>query len=125
VRFLYLPAGLPADPVQSVGSPTDATVVRRTNTPATPFFSEVASYWTMQKGDPQEGVLTDLPPSSKLVYKTLEWNGRLTQQQIVDESLLSGRTVRDAVARLEEHDIVERQVHYRDARQNVYRLAEA
>lgn len=77
----------------------------------------------MQELDDREGDLADLPPSSKLVFKTLEWNGRLTQQQIIEESLLSGRTVRDAVSRLEERGIVERDVHYRDARQNVYRLA--
>ncbi len=71
--------------------------------------------------DPPEAV-TDLPPSSKLVYKTLEWNGRLTQQQIIERSLLSARTVRDALSRLEDHDIVDRDVYYRDARQNVYAL---
>jgi len=67
--------------------------------------------------------VTDLPPSSKLVYKTLVWNGRLTQQQIIERSLLSARTVRDALSRLEEHDVVERDIYYRDARQNVYTLA--
>jgi len=72
--------------------------------------------------DPPE-VVTDLPPSSKLVYKTLEWNGRLTQQAIIERSLLSARTVRDALSRLEDHDVVERDVYYRDARQNVYALA--
>lgn len=66
--------------------------------------------------------LEDLPPSSKLVFKTLEWNGRLTQQQIIEESLLSGRTVRDALGRLKQHGIVEEDVYYRDARQNVYTL---
>ena len=66
--------------------------------------------------------LADLPPSSKLVFKTLEWNGTLTQQEIIEESLLSGRTVRDAVGRLQERGIVEQDVYYRDARQNVYTL---
>ena len=66
--------------------------------------------------------VSDLPPSSKLVFKTLEWNGTLTQQEIIEESLLSGRTVRDAIGRLEEQGIVERDVYYRDARQNVYTL---
>lgn len=67
--------------------------------------------------------IEDLPPSSKLVYKTLEWNGRLTQQQIIEKSLLSGRTVRDALGRLEDHGIVERDVYFQDARQNVFVLA--
>ncbi len=76
----------------------------------------------VHEGDPPE-VVTDLPPSSKLVYKTLAWNGRLTQQEIIERSLLSARTVRDALSRLEDHDVVERDVYYRDARQNVYALA--
>ncbi len=68
------------------------------------------------------GAVEDLPPSSKLVYKTLEWHGRLTQQAIIEKSLLSGRTVRDALSRLKERDVVEEGVYYRDARQNVYTL---
>ncbi len=78
---------------------------------------------TVHDGSDPPEVVTDLPPSSKLVYKTLEWNGRLTQQEIIERSLLSARTVRDALSRLEEHDVVERDVYYRDARQNVYALA--
>jgi len=72
--------------------------------------------------DSNREALEDLPPSSKLVFKTLEWNGRLTQQEIIEESLLSGRTVRDAISRLEEQEIVEESVYYRDARQNIYSL---
>lgn len=67
--------------------------------------------------------IEDLPPSSKLVFKTLEWNGRLTQQQIIEESLLSGRTVRDAIGRLKQRGVVEEDVYYRDARQNIYTLS--
>jgi DNA-binding MarR family transcriptional regulator len=97
--------------------------VRRSGIAGVAFFTVVTSPRTMQEFDHPEGALADLPPSSKLVFKTLEWNGRLTQQGIIEESLLSGRTVRDAVARLEDRGIVEREIHYRDARQNVYTLA--
>ncbi|MEF8778955.1 MAG: ArsR family transcriptional regulator, partial [Natronomonas sp.] len=38
--------------------------------------------------------LPDLPPSAKLVYKVLEYNGAMTQKDIVEESMLSARTVR-------------------------------
>lgn len=79
---------------------------------------------TVKQDDAPEAV-ADLPPSSKLVYKTLEWNGRLTQQEIIERSLLSARTVRDALSRLEDHEVVERDIYYRDARQNVYTLADA
>jgi DNA-binding MarR family transcriptional regulator len=77
----------------------------------------------MTMTDPAEAAVADLPPSSKLVYKILEWHGRLTQQEIIEESLLSGRTVRDALDRLEDRGVVEAGVYYRDARQNVYTLA--
>ncbi|MFT4881335.1 MAG: hypothetical protein ACI9HI_001339, partial [Salinirussus sp.] len=33
--------------------------------------------------------IADLPPSAKLVYKVLEYNGPLTQKGIVEESMLS------------------------------------
>jgi DNA-binding MarR family transcriptional regulator len=90
-----------------------------------PFFTDVTSPHVMSQADADHGRLSDLPPSSKLVFKTLEWNGRMTQQQIIEESLLSGRTVRDAIDRLEQRGIVERDVYYRDARQNVYTLTAA
>lgn len=66
--------------------------------------------------------LRDLPPSAKLVLKVLEYNGGLTQKQIVEESRLSQRTVRDALDRLESADVVEKDVYIPDARQNIYRL---
>ncbi|MFC7200223.1 MarR family transcriptional regulator [Halospeciosus flavus] len=65
----------------------------------------------------------DLPPSSKLVLKVLEYNGGLTQKQIVEKSRLSQRTVRDALDRLQEADIVEKDIYIPDARQNLYRLS--
>lgn len=67
--------------------------------------------------------IQDLPPSSKLVLKVLEYNGGLTQKQIVEKSRLSQRTVRDALDRLQEVDIVEKDIYIPDARQNLYRLA--
>jgi len=66
----------------------------------------------------------DLPPSAKLVLKVLEYNGGLTQKQIVEKSRLSQRTVRDALDRLQDHEIVEKDIYIPDARQNIYRLAD-
>lgn len=65
----------------------------------------------------------DLPPSAKLVLKVLEYNGGLTQKEIVEKSRLSQRTVRDALDRLQEHEIVEKDIYIPDARQNIYRLS--
>jgi predicted transcriptional regulator len=66
--------------------------------------------------------IADLPPSAKLVYKVLEYDGPLTQKGIVEESMLSARTVRYALERLEEIGVVEEDVYFADARQNLYEL---
>ncbi|MFB6108028.1 MAG: MarR family transcriptional regulator [Haloplanus sp.] len=69
--------------------------------------------------------LDDLPPSAKLVFKVLEYNGSLTQKGIVEESMLSARTVRYALERLEDLGVVDEDVYFADARQNLYQLNEA
>jgi DNA-binding MarR family transcriptional regulator len=70
-----------------------------------------------------ENQVDDLPPSAKLVLKVLEYNGGLTQKQIVDKSRLSQRTVRDALDRLQDRTIVEKNIYVPDARQNLYTLS--
>jgi predicted transcriptional regulator len=74
----------------------------------------------MAESDAEE--LSDLPPSAKLVFKVLEYNGPMTQKGIVEESMLSARTVRYALERLEEIDTVEEDVYFADARQNLYEI---
>jgi predicted transcriptional regulator len=66
--------------------------------------------------------LSDLPPSAKLVFKVLEYDGPLTQKGIVEESMLSARTVRYALERLDEIGVVEEDVYFADARQNLYEI---
>jgi DNA-binding Lrp family transcriptional regulator len=66
----------------------------------------------------------DLPPSAKLVYKVLEYDGPLTQKGIVEESMLSARTVRYALERLDEIGVIEEDVYFADARQNLYEIDE-
>lgn len=70
-----------------------------------------------------EGI-SDLPPSAKLVYKVLEYDGPLTQKGIVEESMLSARTVRYALERLDGVGVIEEDVYFADARQNLYELTE-
>jgi predicted transcriptional regulator len=74
-------------------------------------------------GTDEDG-LDDLPPSAKLVFKVLEYNGSLTQKGIVEESMLSARTVRYALERLEGIGVVDEDVYFADARQNLYQLDE-
>jgi predicted transcriptional regulator len=69
--------------------------------------------------------LGDLPPSAKLVYKVLDYNGPLTQKKIVEESMLSARTVRYALERLDEIGVVAEDVYFADARQNLYEIKES
>jgi len=66
--------------------------------------------------------LRDLPPSAKLVAKVLETDAPLSQGQLAEASLLPDRTVRYALNRLEESDLVGSRYSYRDARKQVYFL---
>ena len=66
--------------------------------------------------------IADLPPSAKLVYKVLEYDGPLPQTGLVAASMLSARTVRYALERLEEVGGVDEDVYFADARQNLYEL---
>lgn len=71
-----------------------------------------------------DGALADLPPSAKLVYKVLEYEAPLTQEGIAAESRLCPRTVRYALGKLADRDLVTSRVCLEDARQSKYRLAE-
>ena len=64
----------------------------------------------------------DLPPSAKLVAKTLEYNDRLTQSQLAEETLLPPRTGRYALNRLEEVGVVDSRFSFSDARKRLYTL---
>lgn len=68
--------------------------------------------------------LRELPPSAKLVAKVLQTAEPLSQGQLVEESLLPDRTVRYALNRLAESDLVESRYSFTDARKQVYFLPE-
>jgi DNA-binding MarR family transcriptional regulator len=72
-----------------------------------------------------ESAVASMPPSAKLVYKTLQYEGPMTQSRIADASLLPQRTVRHALKKLESADVVEESVHLMDARKSNYRLADS
>jgi len=69
------------------------------------------------------GALEDMPPSAKLVAKVLEYNDGLTQKQLAEETLLPDRTVRYALTRLEEQNLVDSRFSFSDARKRVYTLS--
>ncbi|MFC7068030.1 MarR family transcriptional regulator [Halobaculum lipolyticum] len=64
----------------------------------------------------------DLPPSAKLVAKVLEYEDTLSQSELAEETLLPPRTVRYALSRLEETDVVESRFSFTDARKRLYSL---
>lgn len=69
--------------------------------------------------------LGNLPPSAKLVYKVLEYNDELTQQQISESSRLPPRTVRGALGSLESAGLIEKRWRVSDARVRLYRIRPA
>ncbi|RQH00376.1 MarR family transcriptional regulator [Natrarchaeobius oligotrophus] len=68
--------------------------------------------------------ISELSPSAKLVYKVLEYEGSMTQEEIASESRLCSRTVRYALGKLDEHDLVASRVSLEDARKSKYWIDE-
>lgn len=59
--------------------------------------------------------LLSMPPSSKLLLKTLEYEGALTQKDLANKTLLPSRTVRLALSHLLKKGYVKKKVSIRDA----------
>lgn len=66
--------------------------------------------------------LERLPPSAKLVFKALEAKGQLTQKEIIRETILPSRTVRYALNRLKEEEILQERFYFIDSRQSLYEI---
>ena len=69
------------------------------------------------------GDLLKMSPSSKLILKTLEYEGPLSQRDLASKTLLPARTVRLALRRLQDKRYVRRLVSARDARQKIYEIS--
>jgi len=67
--------------------------------------------------------LLSMPPSSKLLLKTLEYEGALTQKDLANKTLLPARTVRLALSNLLQKGYVKKKVSIRDARQKIYEIS--
>lgn len=68
--------------------------------------------------------LKELPPSAKLVAKVLETDAPLSQSGLAEETLLPDRTVRYALNRLDDVELIESRYSFDDARKRVYALAQ-
>lgn len=84
-------------------------------------MSTIATQSTQEYSDRWDPV-RELPPSAKLVAKELDRHDTLTQTELAKATLLSTRTVRQAVSRLDEVGAVESRVSFRDARKQLYTL---
>ncbi|MGD0081051.1 MAG: helix-turn-helix domain-containing protein [Methanoregula sp.] len=63
---------------------------------------------------------TTLPPSSKTVLEILDAGGAMTHKDLVQKSHLAPRTVRYALKKLKEHQLIIEKFNFRDARQIIY-----
>jgi len=66
--------------------------------------------------------LLSMPPSAKLVLKTLEYEGALSQKELSARTMLPERTVRLSLSHLLTRGFVNRKTSLRDARQKIYEL---
>ena len=67
--------------------------------------------------------LLSMPPSSKLLLKILEYEGAMTQKELVTKTMLPDRTVRLALSHLLGKGYVKKKVSIRDARQKIYEIS--
>lgn len=64
--------------------------------------------------------IEDLPPSSKLVFKMLQYNGEMKMAELIEETLLCERTTHFAVNRLIDAEVIDERPCLQDARQEIY-----
>jgi len=63
-----------------------------------------------------------MPPSAKLILKTLEYEGALSQKDLAARTLLPQRTIRLSLSHLLSQGYVKKKTSLRDARQRIYEL---
>lgn len=63
-----------------------------------------------------------MPPSAKLILKTLEYEGALSQKDLAARTMLPERTIRLSLSHLIEGGYVKKKTSLRDARQRIYEL---
>jgi DNA-binding MarR family transcriptional regulator len=63
---------------------------------------------------------TTLPPSSRTVLAILDAGGAMTHKDLVEKTHLAPRTVRYALKKLKERQLIIEKFNFRDARQIIY-----
>jgi len=60
------------------------------------------------------------PPSAKFIHTLLKYEGRVTQKEIIEMTLLPARTVRSSINYLLKYDLIIKTSSLRDTRQYIY-----
>jgi NAD+ kinase len=63
-----------------------------------------------------------MPPSAKLILKTLEYEGSMSQRDLAARTMLPERTIRLSLSHLINQGYVKKKTSLRDARQRIYEL---
>ncbi len=66
-----------------------------------------------------------LPQSSKTILNLLKGGDQMTHKDLVESSKLAPRTVRYALKRLKENNLIIEKFNFKDARQIIYQLRPA
>lgn len=67
--------------------------------------------------------LLKMPPSSKLLLKTLEYEGTITHKELIRKTLLPSRTIRLALRQLLDKGYIKKKISNRDSRQKIYEIS--
>jgi len=70
--------------------------------------------------EPEDGDLSNLPPSAKLVIKVIEHEGEMDKEEICERARLPPSTTQYALKKLVEEDVVEVKVGEGEGRRLVY-----
>ena len=71
---------------------------------------------------PLDRYISDAPPSAKFIIKLLQYEGPLTQKDIITISSLQIRTVRHGIDYLKKKGLIEEHKALRDARLSIYKI---
>jgi len=69
--------------------------------------------------------MTPLSPSSKTVLRLISMEGAMTHKDIVNKSNCKSRTVRYALKKLKEHELIVSKANLQDMRQIIYQNSNA
>ena len=101
--------------LRAVKAKSDALLVRL-------HASESHAYRKMRGKLRLSEELMKMPPSAKLTLKILEYEGPMTQRDLLRKTMLPARTLRHALSILIKKGLVGRMPNLRDARQTIYYL---